>query len=301
VHEYRQIGTPVGLERAVILQSLSDGAIDEALASGGPRQATLRDALRTPLILNMVVLAYSDLRGEQIPQVTDLPSWRRALFGQYVSRALRHQPGMEAQPIDYDEETFQRTLTWLGYEVRTHHEGTFYLEHLQWDWLPDAAARHSYRRLTLSLVSLRDWSTPIMPVTRLSWLWASMRRALRTRLLYGLFFWLIGGLLSGPFDGLALLLFFTPAVGPSSGLLAGMRLGGEAALKHLALRIALRRSGVVPRHLVRFLNEATTLVMLRRVGGGYQFIHQYLRDYFADQYVPNQAPATTDVHSTNHL
>ncbi len=41
LEEYEQLGTKLGLQRAVTLQPLSDGAIDEALASGGSRQATL--------------------------------------------------------------------------------------------------------------------------------------------------------------------------------------------------------------------------------------------------------------------
>jgi hypothetical protein len=65
----------------------------------------------------------------------------------------------------------------------------------------------------------------------------------------------------------------------------GMKFGGNAVMKHLALRHALRKSGVVPPGLERLLDEATDLVLLQRIGGGYQFIHQTIRDYFAKQYL----------------
>jgi hypothetical protein len=31
-----------------------------------------------------------------------------------------------------------------------------------------------------------------------------------------------------------------------------------------------------------FLNDATSRILLRRVGGGYNFIHRRLQDYFTD-------------------
>jgi hypothetical protein len=274
LEEYQQLGIRLGLPRAVTLQPLSNEAIDEALASGGPRQATLRrvvaedadlrDALRTPLILNLVVLTYGALRGDEIPPVTDLPTWRRELFSRYVEKALQHLPGTEPQPIDYDEGTFQRTLAWLGYELREHSEGTFYLEQLQEDWLPDAATRRRYWRI----------------------------RRLVDGLLFGLLLGLLGGLVFGLRGGLRGGLVVGLGFGLLLGLLFGQNYGGRAALQHLASRIALRRSRTVPPRLVRFLNEASTLVLLRRVGGRYQFIHQLLRDYFADQYVPHETPVT---------
>jgi hypothetical protein len=77
-------------------------------------------------------------------------------------------------------------------------------------------------------------------------------------------------------------------IGLVTGVGFGLGFGGAAVLKHLALRYALRRSGVVPARLEPFLEEAKKLVLLRPVGGGYQFLHESLRDYFADQYAPRE-------------
>ncbi len=37
----------------------------------------------------------------------------------------------------------------------------------------------------------------------------------------------------------------------------------------------------MPWNLVQFLDEATDCILLRRVGGGYSFVHRLILDYFA--------------------
>ena len=44
---------------------------------------------------------------------------------------------------------------------------------------------------------------------------------------------------------------------------------------------AAHAAGVVHLRLVPFLNEATRIAFLRRVGGGYIFLHRTLQDHFA--------------------
>jgi hypothetical protein len=51
------------------------------------------------------------------------------------------------------------------------------------------------------------------------------------------------------------------------GLLVGVSHGGLAALRHSILFLLLQRAGVVPRHYVRFLDEAASCILLRKVGG----------------------------------
>jgi hypothetical protein len=104
-------------------------------------------------------------------------------------------------------------------------------------------------------------------------------------LLGGLCFGLLGGLLGCLLGGLP---FVLPAglllgllFGLLVGLLVGLPLGGEAYLKHYVLRYLLIRSGAIPWHYIRFLEDATERILLRRVGGGYCFIHPLLLDYFA--------------------
>ena len=50
--------------------------------------------------------------------------------------------------------------------------------------------------------------------------------------------------------------------------------------KHL--RILLWRSRTFPWRAAPFFEDATTRILLRRIGGGYSFIHRLLRDHFAE-------------------
>jgi eukaryotic-like serine/threonine-protein kinase len=64
-------------------------------------------------------------------------------------------------------------------------------------------------------------------------------------------------------------------------LVGGLRLGGLAAIQHYTLRVILWGKKYAPLNYVRFLDHATDLVFLHRVGGGYIFIHRMLLDYFS--------------------
>lgn len=113
-----------------------------------------------------------------------------------------------------------------------------------------------------------------------------IHRSMRHGMSIALFFGLVGGL----FFGLVSEPSFGPGDGLTSGLLGGLLsgllfglLGGLfAALQHYTLRFWLWRSGVFPLQAVPFLEDATTRILLRRVGGGYSFTHRLLMDYFAD-------------------
>ncbi|MCB0029033.1 MAG: hypothetical protein KDE28_14060 [Anaerolineales bacterium] len=58
--------------------------------------------------------------------------------------------------------------------------------------------------------------------------------------------------------------------------------GGSKVGNHLLLRMIFRYKKLVPHHLIRMLNQATAVSILRRVGSGYIFSHQLIQDYFAE-------------------
>jgi len=58
--------------------------------------------------------------------------------------------------------------------------------------------------------------------------------------------------------------------------------GGEAALKHLVLHHYLWIKGDIAWNYARFLDYASSRILLRKVGGGYIFVHRLLLDYFAN-------------------
>ena len=57
-------------------------------------------------------------------------------------------------------------------------------------------------------------------------------------------------------------------------------------IKHYALRLILWLNGYTPFNFIKFLDHCAKLILLKKVGGGYIFIHRMLLDYFAD--IPTQ-------------
>ncbi len=63
--------------------------------------------------------------------------------------------------------------------------------------------------------------------------------------------------------------------------------GALPLFQHLSLRHVLARRKLAPFRLVHFLEAVTFLQLIRRAGGGYMFLHEYLRDYFRDLHAAN--------------
>lgn len=66
------------------------------------------------------------------------------------------------------------------------------------------------------------------------------------------------------------------------GLFVAGRCGGAAVLRHYFLRGCLSWCGKTPLDLVAFLDYAADRLLLRKVGGGYTFIHRLFRDHLAE-------------------
>ncbi len=117
----------------------------------------------------------------------------------------------------------------------------------------------------------------------------SARHALAIGLAFSLFVGLGGGLV------FALVFHLVDGVGDGlcGGLAVGLLFGGLACLQHLSLRGLLASRGCAPLRYVRFLDDATERLFLRRAGGGYLFVHRLLLEYFADLET-TRPPATAE-------
>jgi hypothetical protein len=97
--------------------------------------------------------------------------------------------------------------------------------------------------------------------------------------------WLASGLVGGSIGGLASELVIGLVMGLvgglAGGLIVGLEFGGLACVQHLVLRALLARAGCAPWRYVHFLDYAADRVLLRRVGGAYEFIHPLLLEHLA--------------------
>jgi len=72
-------------------------------------------------------------------------------------------------------------------------------------------------------------------------------------------------------------------VGTACGLIAAFSLGGGTpCVQHLILRSMLIARGDIPRSFVSFLNHCSQNMFLRKVGGGYLFIHRTLLQFLVE-------------------
>jgi DNA polymerase III delta prime subunit len=112
-------------------------------------------------------------------------------------------------------------------------------------------------------------------------IWRSARNGALLGLVFGLPIGLVFGLFVGLFEG--------PVAGLVGGLggavidgpFFGLFFGGLAFIQHFALRWFLWRAEYVPWNYPRFLDYTADRILLRKVGGGYIFVHRLLQDYFA--------------------
>lgn len=120
----------------------------------------------------------------------------------------------------------------------------------------------------------------------------------------GVSFGLLNGVSFGLSSGLREALGFGLSTGLSFGLillLAGMVVmwalsGGLTILRHYVIRWSLARHQTFPFRATAFLDDTTSRILMRRVGGGYSFIHRRLQDYFADAAQPHGAGEERATH-----
>ncbi|MEZ4518584.1 MAG: hypothetical protein R3C44_17775 [Chloroflexota bacterium] len=67
------------------------------------------------------------------------------------------------------------------------------------------------------------------------------------------------------------------------GVGSGLVYGVLAALQHRQLQKLLRENDLIPGNLPNFLDYAAERSLLRKVGGGYSYVHALLLDYFSQK------------------
>ncbi len=78
-----------------------------------------------------------------------------------------------------------------------------------------------------------------------------------------------------------------------------LRMGGSPSIQHAVLRLFLWHAQSISWKYSRFLDYATEHILLRKVGGGYIFIHRFLQEYFASlDNTPSRAETKVQIQQT---
>jgi serine/threonine protein kinase/DNA polymerase III delta prime subunit len=134
------------------------------------------------------------------------------------------------------------------------------------------------------------WSSDVIDERDLTTPNQGIRRSARASLFVGSMGIVLGGVMvglagivTGQIQNLVQLLGTGLIFGLLIGVVSGLRVGGIACIQHMVLCWLLRKADALPMHYVRFLDYAAERVLLRKVGGGYMFVHRLLLDFFASQ------------------
>ena len=290
--DYGSLDTKLEMPGAAEVQPLKPERVTQFLEQAGEPVAEVRAALQgdatlwevldTPFMLNIAMLAYQGASAGAVRLSGTLEERRAMLFAKYIDAAFKRR----TKEGPYDRDQTIHCLGWLADGLVRQGQTIFHLESLQPNWL--GPRKTPVVGLVFGLVfglvagllgvllSALEGALVTGEISTRSGANEGTRRSLlqwaRTVLLVGL----VVGLVSGLVYGLA--------VGLGGGLLWGLGKGGAFFIQHWLLRLLLWHKGFAPLRYVRFLDYATDRVFLRKIGGGYIFIHRMLMEHFAKLY-----------------
>jgi len=284
----------LAIHAAVVVQPLSQEQVDTHLANMGQPLAALRAALAknpilqmlatTPLMLQILMLAYHDISVQELSQKD--AQLREQIWTDYVRRMVDRKGNAERYPLHVT----QTWLGWLAREMRQHNLTIFSLKELGTDWLPQRQGIF-YRRSIGPIAGL--------PFGLFMGLFIGLYSGVAIGLYSGMVTGVVAGLICGSIIGLLIWLYFglfyallaADLDGPLQIVGSSSPLEEYSLLEKYTLRFLLWRSHLFPWQGASFLEDATARILLRRVGDGYSFTHRLLLDYFAD--LDQTGPSTT--------
>ncbi|MBN1148994.1 MAG: NACHT domain-containing protein [Anaerolineales bacterium] len=206
-------------------QSAQLAAMQQVLAG----DAELQELVKSPLMLNIIVMAYHGLEAADLQSAAESEARRRRLFDAYVEQMFLRR---RSDP-SYSPQQTKHWLAWLAKEMGEHGLAVFQLEKMGPGWLASEELRRLHRlRVSLLAGLLSGLTTGLLVGVSAAWLFSSLR--------YGLAVGLITGLFVGLFVGLPDWRTFTPVealnwsssrlrkgllIGPLVGLVVGSAAG----------------------------------------------------------------------------
>ncbi len=154
--EYLNQPMQLQLQSAVVVQPLIFQQIDDALSSAGEELGELRTALRrdpdmqelatSPFMLSILIKIARETQLSKVLSSGSLDARRQQIFATYVERTFKH--GKKVTKYTNDQTLYW--LAWLARQLLKFHQSAFYIERMQFDWLPAEQSR----RLIMAVVFL---------------------------------------------------------------------------------------------------------------------------------------------------
>ncbi len=240
VRDYEALSERLKLSSAICLQPLTAEQVDCFLATSDSfiglrtllqQDAELEEFAQTPLILNIMSLAYADWAIEALMQEFDSAENRyEYLFDTYIDRILERRD----EVLSYSKEKTIYWLRWMAWQIVKNRQTVFLIEKMQLTWLTTQTERVTYQIIDLLIfglifgligwlifgwigwlsgnfliVGLGVWlifglsgRQQINLIEQLSWSWKKAKKMIIFGLVYALIGWLTGWLIAALFGGL---------------------------------------------------------------------------------------------------
>jgi hypothetical protein len=161
IQDYQLLSNRLKFQSAVYLRSLTSKQVFLSLEGNNSYLVKLRDLLlkdeilrqlaQSPLMLNIITMAYEGIALEDLPKTGLMEERRQQLFHAYIERMFKRR-GAKHQ---YSQAQTLHWLTWLAQRMSQFGQTVFLIEGMQPDWLQTQAQLRAYHigvKLILGMV-----------------------------------------------------------------------------------------------------------------------------------------------------
>ncbi|NEQ07475.1 MAG: NACHT domain-containing protein [Moorea sp. SIO4E2] len=212
IKDYEALSNRLNFQKAVCIRLLSLEQICHYLNCVGTELTGLRKLIaedtvlqelsQSPLMLNIMTLAYQGVAVEDLPRTDVVEERRKQLFDAYIEKMFKRRKTNQ----QYKNAQVKRWLIWLAQRMVEESQTVFLIEKMQPYWLINGKQKRIYILMEELMAGLIE------------------------RLIEALMLGLIGGLMLGLIEGLIEGLTFGLMLGLMAGLMFGLMLGLMAGL-----------------------------------------------------------------------
>ncbi|NET05025.1 MAG: NACHT domain-containing protein [Symploca sp. SIO2B6] len=233
IKDYEALSNRLNFQSAVYLKSLTLEQVCHYLDSVGANLKGLRTLIaedkvlqelaQSPLMLNIMTLAYQGVAVEDLPRTEVVEERRRQLFDAYIEKMFKHRKANQR----YEKAQVKRWLMLLAQRIVQESQTVFLIEGMQPSWLKNRKHKLTYS-LSFGLMAGLLEEIKTVEIIQINWrkiLIIGLICSLSGGIIFGLVAGLSGGLIFGLTRGITFGLIF----GLSGGLIGGLTEGLERA------------------------------------------------------------------------
>ena len=153
IKDYSALSNRLNFQSAIYLKSLTPEQVRHyldrinadltglrALIEG---DRALQELGKSPLMLNIMVLAYEGVAVEDLPKTEVVEERRKQLFDAYIERMFRRPTRLKAEQR-YSEAQTKHWLTWLAQRMVQNSQTIFLIERISLNWLTEFKQKLGY-------------------------------------------------------------------------------------------------------------------------------------------------------------